>query len=351
MNNKEWVIDLDNIDDFALGCAVLGSGGGGDTGYDLLIAKEALETYGPVRIIPASMLEGDDLVAPIGFIGAPLVSLEKLPSGQELELLIKAIEGHFSQKVRAILPLEIGGANGLCPIATACRLGLPIVDADTIGRAFPELHMSSCALTNVSPSPAFIVDPMGNSIAIAVKTAQATELIARAVTVSCGSMAALSLYVMQGKETEKSLVHNTLSHALSIGKALRRRDKAPSELLREVCQGAVIAQGTISSLEHFLEGGFLKGKVTIAGEGDATELLFQNEYLLATRGGQIVAHTPDLIVVLDEESGIPVPAERLQYGLRVEVVSLPAPHIWKTEQGMAVVGPEAFGYRTGEKRQ
>lgn len=339
MNNSEWMINCDNVDDFAIGCAVLGSGGGGDIGYDLLIAKEALETYGPVRVIPASKLAADDLVAPIGFIGAPLVSLEKLPSGQELELIIKSIESHFSEPVTAVLPLEIGGANGLCPIAVASRLGLPIVDADTIGRAFPELHMSSCALTGISPAPAFLVDPMGNSVTVSAKTAQMTEHIARGVTVSCGSMAALSLYVLYGRQAEESLVHGTLSHALSIGRQLKQK--------MMLSEATLLAQGTISSLEHVLEGGFLKGKVVIRDEKGSVELLFQNEYLLATRDDRVVAHTPDLIVVFDAESAIPVSTERLQYGLRVEVVSLPAHSIWKTEQGMKVVGPEAFGYKVG----
>ena len=37
------------------------------------------------------------------------------------------------------MPLEMGGINSLVPIMAAARLGLPLADADGMGRAFPEL--------------------------------------------------------------------------------------------------------------------------------------------------------------------------------------------------------------------
>ena len=41
----------------------------------------------------------------------------------------------------AVMSCEIGGANGLEPLAIAARMGLPVVDADFMGRAFPELQV------------------------------------------------------------------------------------------------------------------------------------------------------------------------------------------------------------------
>ena len=41
---------------------------------------------------------------------------------------------------------EIGGANGLEPLAIGARMGLSIVDADFMGRAFPELQVYYQAL-------------------------------------------------------------------------------------------------------------------------------------------------------------------------------------------------------------
>ena len=40
----------------------------------------------------------------------------------------------------ALLSFEMGGGNGLEPLAVGARMGLPVVDADLMGRAFPEMQ-------------------------------------------------------------------------------------------------------------------------------------------------------------------------------------------------------------------
>jgi DUF917 family protein len=44
------------------------------------------------------------------------------------------------------MSLEIGGGNGIQPLMAAAHLGLPVVDADTMGRAYPEAQMTSVAV-------------------------------------------------------------------------------------------------------------------------------------------------------------------------------------------------------------
>ena len=41
------------------------------------------------------------------------------------------------------MSIEIGGMNGIDPLLTAAVLELPVVDADLMGRAFPELQVCS----------------------------------------------------------------------------------------------------------------------------------------------------------------------------------------------------------------
>lgn len=40
----------------------------------------------------------------------------------------------------ALLSFEIGGGNGIEPLVAGARMGLPVVDADLMGRAFPEMQ-------------------------------------------------------------------------------------------------------------------------------------------------------------------------------------------------------------------
>ena len=54
--------------------------------------------------------------------------------------------------------------------------------------------------------------------------------------------------------------------------------------------------------------------------------------------------TPDLITVLDQERGHPITTEHLKYGQRCVVVGMPCNPIWRTEAGIAQVGPRYFKY-------
>ncbi len=71
---------------------------------------------------------------------------------------------------------------------------------------------------------------------------------------------------------------------------------------------------------------------------------FQNEMLLASIDGVPVASTPDLIMVLDSETGEPITTETLRFGQRVRVVSAPADERWHSPGGIELAGPRYFGY-------
>ena len=49
--------------------------------------------------------------------------------------------GPNAEGLYAVMSCEIGGGNGLEPLAIGARMGLPVVDADFMGRAFPELQV------------------------------------------------------------------------------------------------------------------------------------------------------------------------------------------------------------------
>jgi len=94
--------------------------------------------------------------------------------------------------------------------------------------------------------------------------------------------------------------------------------------------------------------GFLRGEVAIDGlDGDVGSRFmvdFQNEWLVGRRDGELVVTVPDLICVLDSESGNSIGTDAIRYGQRVTVVSLPPPAVLTGPEGLKVVGPQAFGY-------
>src|SRR5579875_3172668 len=119
----------------ARGCAVLGAGG--DPRIGLLQALQATEECGPVLLVGLDELDEDALIMPCGMIGAPTVHIEKIENGSEGGRLRDHLERLTGRTVAALMSAEIGGSNGLQPISWAARIGLPVADADGMGRAFP----------------------------------------------------------------------------------------------------------------------------------------------------------------------------------------------------------------------
>lgn len=334
------IIGKEDLDDIAVGCTILGSGGGGEVDQDLMLSRYCMEVYGQVCLIDVESVEDDALIVPVGFMGAPSVCAEKLSNGSEFQVMFKYIEKYFNKKIRAVVPAEIGGSNGLVPFIAASQANIDVIDGDTLGRAFPELHMSSSALFGISPSPAFITDCLGNTVVLHVQNAKDVERFGRQVAQVMGSSCAVSTFIMTGKEAKKALIKSTVSMAREIGKQVRNRH-LPKE-------ASFITKGIITDVVQTIEGGFLTGKVVIADDGDEDFVIeYQNEYLIARSGDSVKAVTPDIIVIFEEQSLHPLAVEKLKYGLAVMVYSFPSPAIWKTENGLKLVGPEAFGYKVG----
>jgi DUF917 family protein len=78
--------------------------------------------------------------------------------------------------------------------------------------------------------------------------------------------------------------------------------------------------------------------------GSTLRIEIQNEYLMARVNGELRAVAPDLITLLDEQTGEAIHTERLKYGQRLVAIAIPCPPVWRTEIGLRTAGPGAFGY-------
>lgn len=340
-----------DLDFVAIGAAILGAGGGGDPHIGKLMAKQAIREHGPVRLISAEELDDDALVIPSAMMGAPAVMLEKLPSGAEPEFAFRSLEQFMGRKAAAVLPIEAGGLNSCIPIYTAAVLGLPLVDGDGMGRAFPELPMVTFSVGGVSATPMALVDEKGNKIIIETVTNDWSEVFARSLTVAMGLASMISIYPMDGATCKKFVVDGTISLAAQIGRKIvesNRSEASPADGIIEVTRGHKLFEGKIVDVVRDLTSGFVRGTVTLEGieadRGQTFQIDFQNENLIARREGKPVALTPDLITVIDRESGLPITTENLRYGRRGIVLGMPCDSFWRTEAGLAQVGPRYFKY-------
>lgn len=341
-------IDIPHLEALALGAAILGSGGGGAPSYNLLITKRMIEERGPIPLKQISELTEDELVVPLAFMGAPLVALEKIPSGREPAAVIDELERLIGRRPTYLMPAEIGGANAFTPLWAALILKIPVLDGDLIGRAFPELQMSTCTLAGHPPNPAVLSDALGNVVVINSNDPFTVERIARQVTVAMGSRACVALYAMDAHQARVCVVPGTITQAIAIGTTLleaRKRKENPALAIAREHDGRVLATGMIADVNHSVSGGFLKGMATIVNsDHEKIFLHYQNEYLIAQCENEILASTPDILMLVEQEKGTPITSATLQYGQRVVLLAFPAPQVWTTPSALELVGPKVFGY-------
>jgi hypothetical protein len=285
---------------------------------------------------------------PCGGIGAPTVSIEKIENGDEGERLRESLEYMTGHQVAALMAAEIGGSNGLLPIAWAARMGLPIVDADGMGRAFPEVPQVTMQLAGIPPSPAVITDERGNLIVFRTISGDWMERLERAAAVEFGGAASSTEFSLTAAQARGATVRNSVSLAIRIGEAIIRAEGDPVTSLIADIGAYRLVSGKVSDVERHTTSGFVRGSVVIEGLGeDAGRLIrleLQNENLVALERGLVLASVPDLITVLDAETAEAIATERIRYGQRVTVIAFACAPVWRTEKGIAATGPRAFGY-------
>jgi DUF917 family protein len=350
-----WTLTEDQLEDLARGAAVLGTGGGGDPYVGRLLVREAIREHGPVTVLDPGEVADDALVIPTAQMGAPTVVHEKLPGGNEPALALRALERHLGRKADATMPIECGGINSMIPLLVGARLGLPVVDADGMGRAFPELQMETFGVYGVPGSPMAIGGERGETTIIDTGTDnKQMEWLARGITIRLGGVAHIAEYSMSGADVKRTAVPNTLSLALAVGRAIRVAREhttdpidAIADALRETPYPhlRVLFRGKVSDVERRTEAGFARGRAAAVSfdGGHKLEIVFQNENLVALVDGEVRCLVPDLICVLEAETAEPITTETLRYGQRVTVVGISTPDLMRTPAALATFGPTAFG--------
>ncbi|MEP6758375.1 MAG: DUF917 domain-containing protein [Actinomycetota bacterium] len=338
-------LGADDLVDYAQGCAILGSGGGGDVDGAVLQAQAAIAIAGPVAVVNLDDLDDDALVMPVAGWGAPTVGIEKLGAGSEGSALAAAVQRWFGRPIAAVMAGEIGGGNGVLPVAVAAELGLPLVDADGMGRAFPEGPQVAMHVAGLSPAPAFLADEYDNLVTLEPSDGDWFERLARAVSVAFGGVALGADHVMSARTARTATVRSTVTLASALGLAARA---GGVQGVLTAGAGVGLITGKVVDLQRRTTGGFARGEVTLAGTradaGRTVTIHVQNENLLATEGARAIAIVPDLIVLLDEATGAAVPTERVRYGQRLTAVGLPCAPVWRTPAGLAIGGPDTFGF-------
>ena len=342
----------DELQPLATGAWILGAGGGGSPYHALLNIRQLYREGRRVRLMAPEALADDALVAVVSNMGAPLVGQERLSDPAIAAKPVRMMQEHLGRDFDAVMSLEIGGGNAIQPLLVAAMTGLPVVDADCMGRAFPEAQMTSFAIGDLRPYPFSLADIRNNEVIVSKAASwKWMERITRKVCTEVGSIAATCKAPRTGREVKEWGILGTVTQAIRIGRVVeeaQRRHRDPIAAVVEAEGGKALFRGKLVDVERRTTEGFLRGSARIEGldedRGHELRLEFQNEFAIGARDGRVVVTVPEIICVLDSLSGEAVGTETLRYGQRVTVIALPAPELLKTPKGLEHVGPRAFGY-------
>jgi len=339
------------IEDIATGSAVLGTGGGGDPYLGKLAALQAIEKRGPLRLVKIDELNDDDLVVfPFG-IGSPVPFLERITLDKELKVAYEAMQRWMGRKVGAIMSAEIGGMNSVVPFAVASELNLPVIDGDGMGRAYPEVQLTTFTLYGHGAAPIVVGDARGNAVVINSIDNFWAERLARPAAIEFGAIAGGWAFPITVGDLKVAAVLDTVTYAEEIGKAIRQAQTAhrdPIDAVTGVTKGFRLLNGRIVDVQRKQERGWTLGETVIEGldgyAGRKMTVRFQNEHLVVIENDEIIVSVPDLIAILDTERGDPITTENLRYGFRVSILGIPCDEKWRTPAGIELGGPRHFGY-------
>lgn len=350
--NAPRILEIDDIEALALGAWILGTGGGGDPYHRLLNIRQMYKAGKRITLIDPLSLDNGAFVGVLSNMGAPLVGHERLADPSFAVKPANMIETYFGRRFDAVMPMEIGGGNGLHPLLISTLKGIPVVDADSMGRAYPEIQMTSFAVADLQCFPFALADIRDNEFVIQKAASwRWMERVARKICTEVGSIATTCNAPRSGSEVKRHGILHTTTKAINLGQAVigaRQRNEDPVAAIVQECNGKMIFTGKVIDVERQTTEGYLRGKAELEGlgddKGDRFTLWFQNEFSVGFRDDEPIVMTPDLICAVDTVSGDGIGTDVLRYGQRISVLALPAPSVFLSPKGLEAVGPRAFGF-------
>jgi DUF917 family protein len=341
-----WTIDKGALASIELGAALLGSGGGGQTTLFRMLAEGCLSEGGDVEVLTPFDAPDDGHVIHVGLVGAVTAFAEKPLGGNEFAEAFTSLATDREARY-LVASYEGAGANAFAGLIVASAMGLPLLDVSGMGRALPRLDQTTYTAAGLGMAPFSLIDTAGNRIEITNGPAADAERLLRANTALMGGWAAFAGYVLSVEIVRRHGVVGSLRRAFDLGLALSERgvEGLVQSELDEPARD--LGSGRIAEVEWRRRGSLDVGSLTIntGHHGHTLRVEMQAEFLMVISDGAIVAHTPEIICLLDRRSHQPIQAERVSPGLEVQVLAIPAPHEWLRDDKARLIDPTAFGYR------
>lgn len=354
------------VEDFVTGLTFYGTGGGGSKERGIETLNTMLDKNIEIGWVDASYVEDDDYticpflmgsIAPkteetfnemhtFGLIG------EFYGEKDQLAKAVRALEEIKGKKVKALIPIELGGGNAAACIAASAINGIVTLDGDYTGRAIPEIQQTTPYILEKELLPITTCDAWGNT-AIIDNTInwKMAERMGKMIAAASYSLAGEAGFFMTGKDTKEAIIKGTMTDCYELGKFIREeREKGndPVESAVKKLGGWILTRGKVAKKEWEDKVGYYWGTHTFIGEGayqgDELKVWFKNENHMCWKNGAVFVTSPDMIIVVDNKTCEPLTNDVIAEGREVAVIGLKARELFRTPRGLDILGPGAFGY-------
>lgn len=346
------------VDDVLVGATVLGCGGGGDCEEGRELMRRAHDAGRAVTLASPDEVDADAVICcPYGVGGltaGDAAAYEGLEFVEEYPgvLAVRALGEHLGTSFGALISGELGGWSIADAFFPAAMLGVPVVDADPVGRAVPEIENSLFNVRGLPIAPQAVTNEVGDTIIIAKVADDArAEALVRALAVASRNVVWVADHALPWREVRPAVIEGAVSLAGRVGEALRCAREGGEDAAAAVAAaagGRVVFRGRVRVYEWEERDGFTWGELELGGVGDdagaSCRVWSKNENLLAWRDGEPLVTTPDLCCCISAQTGEPVTNPHLELGDLVDLIGVPAVAQWRTPAGLATLGPRHFGF-------
>lgn len=322
-----FVLDLQTAEDAVYGGQFFGGGGGGHLENGIQAARQAI-AQGPVKVLELGELSSESTVVTASLVGSPSDGASCITPESSMRVY-ELFCRQWTQPIEALMANEAGGQSITNGWLIAAASGIPMVDAACNGRAHPTGVMGSMML-HCQPDYRTLQAAVGGigeqrvELCAQGSIENTSQLVRNASSLCAGFVTVLRNPVTAGYAA-RLCPQGVLTQCMDIGRVLRQNRGRPEALLSELSRllGArLLMEGKTADFTLTTRGGFDIGRVAVTAGARRLELTFWNEFMTAQLDGERLATFPDLIVLLDGQTGIPIPSACLENGREVCAVAV-----------------------------
>lgn len=362
------------MEDLIRGLALFGVGGGGHTNAARRYLKPHFDAGNQVVWKSPEATHDDAWICCVFGMGSvapsePLSVQERHDLGYTRDVVpfpmmeaVKELQAYTGRKIEALIPFEPGPVPVAASLDAATRLGIDFWDADYCGRAVPKLIQTLVSIAGHSLWPAAIVDSWDNRLILKqAPSSSVAEYLGKMISIVSKRPDPLALcahagFLLQAKEVRELIVHDTVSLAYETGAEIRNARELgidPVERLVEKLAGWELFRGVVTDREWKSDKGYMFATVNMKGEGayknHSLRLWLQNENHITWLDGEPYVTSPDLIMVVNAETGEPYISSTLSEGEHVAVLGRKCDPRYRTGAALEVMEPRHYGFEIDYK--